>query len=153
MELHDDDPKMFKIMLKFIYTGVYDMSDALSELPYNDIENSLLLTVQAGIIADKYNIEKMLDPAAKDLGQQLRIWGMHDILGKVVQAHYDDCTWVGSALGKAITAEINAHFRDWKRTKLFKELTRDYAEFATDLLWTAMDLWDDTKLQGRPPSP
>jgi hypothetical protein len=34
----------------------------------------------------------------------------------------------------------------FKQTKAFKELTSAYPEFAMDLLWTAMDLWDDEKL-------
>jgi hypothetical protein len=43
MELHDDDPKLFEIMLKFIYTNVYDREGARAE---DDLTKKLLVPIQ-----------------------------------------------------------------------------------------------------------
>jgi hypothetical protein len=116
MELHDDDPDHFKFVLKFIYTPEYSVQEieAKTKIGNDAKKRQTLFTVGAYIVADKYDIRRLLSPVANDLNRILTAKADTTILESIIEKHYSVCSTPGAPVGKAIAPTIISTFHDYQ---------------------------------------
>lgn len=78
VELHDDDPKAFEIFLRLVYLGGYDQRVINEHLENETTEEPTMITklcmpIHISILADKYEVFGLLDPASREFFQQIKI--------------------------------------------------------------------------------
>ncbi|KAF2123008.1 BTB/POZ protein [Lophiotrema nucula] len=110
MELHDDDPELFEIMLKFVYTGIYNMNE-INNIFHNDISKNVLVPVRLSILADKYDINGILPPAAEHALSKLRALSMGNFgsIKACIECLYGACVQPNTAIGQSIVAAMLKH--------------------------------------------
>jgi hypothetical protein len=135
MELHDDDPDHFEFVLKFIYTPEYSVQEieAKTKIGNDAKKRQALFIVGAYIVADKYDIRRLLPPAANDLNRILTAKADTTILESIIEKHYSVCSIPGAPVGKAIAPTIISTFHEYVKTDRFATLLKKYPVFAADV--------------------
>jgi hypothetical protein len=54
IEIHEDDPEQFEVMLKYLYTNKYESPDGTTELA-----RRFLILIGVHTLADKYDVERL----------------------------------------------------------------------------------------------
>jgi hypothetical protein len=84
-------------------------------------------------VADKYDIWRLLQPAADHLGKALQATPTKEVLGSAIRGHYSTCSTSGSVAGKVIASTTIRFFRDLVQTDSFAALLGGFPVFAADI--------------------
>jgi hypothetical protein len=135
MEIHDDDPDHFEFALKFIYTLEYNAQEieAKTKIGNDAKKRQALFIVRAYIVADKYDIRRLLPPAAAHLKRVLAGRADTTILESVIEEHYNVCSTPGAPVGKVIAPTIISTFHGYVKIDKFAALLKESPVFAADI--------------------
>jgi hypothetical protein len=144
IEVLDDDPKNFKLMLKFIYT---------MELPSPScpdwwgieaiVEQNIKVPIGVHILADKYEITPLLHRTCDQVEVAMRTHGgslRANLIAEIVAAYYGACSHAQSTMGITIAQGTDKHAGSWiPRSQMHANTTFDstvkkYGFFAADLV-------------------
>ncbi|KAF2643831.1 hypothetical protein P280DRAFT_546719 [Massarina eburnea CBS 473.64] len=134
MELHDDDPDHFEFILKFIYTGCYDY-EAVTQLANGDTIKRGLTPVQIYVIADKYDVRRLYEPAMKEIETILKAEPRYDyvMLKAVIEEYYNSHGGGGSPLGLLISKVLLGHNHSFTETPDFENLLMRFSALGGDM--------------------
>jgi len=133
MELHEDDPEHFEFVLKFIYTLNYDVNAIETAVGKDEKHEIVQYILGVYRVADKYDIGRLLGPAAAHLHKVLNTITEDSTLEFVVQHHYGSCSAPGHAAGNTIASTIIDTCRKFVRTQAFRTLLAKFPVFASDI--------------------
>jgi hypothetical protein len=136
IEVYDDSPVHFEIMLKYLYDlGWTYTSDG------DKLEKSILDPIRVYALADKYDIPGLRARSAQifpQIGHSEYTTGTYE---KMIEAHYDQCAEVNSEMGCKIAALLlstsrhkGSSTRGFMKSESFSVLTKKYPIFAADLI-------------------
>jgi len=139
IEMKDDDPDHFEIMLKFLYTNEYELS--VEEMDAPQLVENFIHPVGVHLLADKYEIDGLCIAAANAFGCP-DSWEHSDCcfkidtdgLNQVVGVHYGACALVGSDMGGRI---VNYMFRHCKMNDMAMQighLVHSFPAFGADIV-------------------
>jgi hypothetical protein len=134
IELHEDDPEHFKILLKFIYTNSYD-KETISKLAADDKVQCILMPIGIYKVADKYNISRIYELVTKDIQDVLTntIDDNFEILQAAIHAHYGSGATVDNLLGKLITSVVLNMHTTFTTMPAFEGMIQLYPMFGADV--------------------
>jgi hypothetical protein len=133
MALHDDDPENFELALRFMYTHEYDQTTAEKLAPVTDDIKRAAFALGIHIIADKYDINRLISPAVEDLRQILLESTSNQVLKSVIEKHYNSCTRTGTLMGDLIVSMVLKKYLLFRQSETFTELLGCTPLFATDV--------------------
>ena len=103
IEVLDDDPKNFKLMLKFIYTMELPSPSCPDWWGIEAIaEQNIKVPIGVHILADKYEITPLLHPTCDQVEVAMRTHGgslRANLIAEVVAAYYGACSHAQSTMG------------------------------------------------------
>jgi hypothetical protein len=134
MELHDDNLDHFEFALKFMYTQHYD-KDIIEILAGGDKTKRVLIPIGIHAVADKYDIARLYEPAAKDFVSPFKTTPDLDnsLIKAVVHANYSSAARSDTAIGKSIGSIVLERYRRFVKTDEFDCLVRSYPVFGADI--------------------
>jgi predicted SprT family Zn-dependent metalloprotease len=133
MELHDDDPDHFKFALEFIYTQHYNHNAANAITGKDDVVKRIQFAMGLYTVANKYEITKLMSPAANDLRSRLIASKSEEVLKSVIRAHYRSCSVPEHHMGKIIAKTTMRRYHAFFKTADFKSLLATIPAFASDI--------------------
>jgi hypothetical protein len=112
VELHDDDPDYFELLLKFIHTNVYN-KEAVNKLPAEDKTKRISVSIGLYAVADKYAVARLCPPVAGDLQSAFEALELDDFtsLAAAVTKCSEVVSHVDAPLGSGITKFVMEKFR------------------------------------------
>jgi hypothetical protein len=136
IEVYDDSPVHFEIMLKYLYNLEWTYT------PDGDkLEKLLLDPICVYALADKYDIPGLRARSAQifpELGHGEYTIGAYE---KMIEAHYGQCAKVDSEIGCKIAALLlstsrrkSSSTRGFIKSESFSALAKKYPIFAADLV-------------------
>ncbi|KAH7091930.1 hypothetical protein FB567DRAFT_434637 [Paraphoma chrysanthemicola] len=134
IELHDDEPELYELLLKFIYCNEYD-KDTIVKLAGDDKAKRVLIPIGVFAIADKYDVPKIYQPAANDVRGILTSSDIEysERIQTALHAHYGTCGSIDSAMGKTITTVILENYASRLPKSDFERWMMSYPMFAADV--------------------
>jgi predicted SprT family Zn-dependent metalloprotease len=133
MELHGDDPDHFKFALEFIYTQHYN-HDAVNVITgKDDAFKRMQFAMGLYTVADKYEITRLMKPAANDFRSRLIYSKSDEVLKSVIKAHYRSCSVPEHETGKIIARTTIRKYHAFIKTADFKSLLATLPAFASDI--------------------
>ncbi|KAF2123120.1 BTB/POZ protein [Lophiotrema nucula] len=129
IEVHDDNPNRFAIMLEHLYTLQYSNKDS----SYT-VHSGCLVPIGVYALADKYDIPTLKALAAQEFGKNSPSLIMTSDVEQIVKSHYQHLIEVNGELGKVITAFLVAKRSscNWMSTHFIK-LVKEYPNFGADM--------------------
>ncbi|CAN9203102.1 unnamed protein product [Alternaria sp. RS040] len=144
IEVLDDDPKKFELMLKFVYTMDLPTPSRSSSCHIEAlVEHNIMVPIGVHILADKYEITPLLHYTCDQVARAMRIHGKSleaDHIAAIVAAYYDSCSRAQSTMGITIAQGIDKHVGSWiSRSQMhpdtsFDSMVKKYGFFAADLV-------------------
>lgn len=148
IELHDDDPVYFEIMLKYCYTLEWEARPR-GDLDFSDgfFENRFFTPIGVYALADKYDIPGMRVCAARAFPNPGQ--GIYEVefYKKIVKTHYEQCVQRACHMGCKIAALLIEHSRyhndrnsrqAFILSNDFEELAKTYPNLSTDLVFQCL---------------
>jgi hypothetical protein len=132
MELHDEDPDHFEAALKFIYTLRYEPWPATST--NEDKPTSMRRDMGIHRTADKYNIERLLQPAMNNFQTTLDATKRVESLQDVITTHYSTVPRPSHAFGISIVSHLFRRHRHFVRQEGFVDLCTSLLVLAADVV-------------------
>ncbi|KAF2452022.1 hypothetical protein P171DRAFT_16702 [Karstenula rhodostoma CBS 690.94] len=132
IELHDDVPEHFEIVLKFLYTHRYD-KDAIVKLADNNQDKRVLTPIGVHVIADKYDIELLSECMADDVGAILPTYTQWSTYKAVIQGFYGGCSRARSPVGTIIARTLIEHSTNFVGVAECKDLMQQFPCFGADI--------------------
>jgi hypothetical protein len=133
MELYHDDPNHFEFALKFIYSLAYDSEKVNIKSSNSGKEEEVKFITGVYTVADKYDIWRLLQPAADHLGETLKATPTKEVLESAIRGHYSICSTSGSIAGKVVASTTICYFRKLVRMDAFAALLGNFPVFAADV--------------------
>jgi hypothetical protein len=136
IELHEDNPGHFRIMLEYIYTHQY-VYEAPSEA--TDLEKRFPIPIGLHTLADKYDVEGLAQQAVSLFS--CSCWNCtcepisDEECEQIVKAHYDHSVTVDSVMGKAIASYILEKMRPFMYDDKFDLLVYTYPFLGADIVF------------------
>jgi hypothetical protein len=130
LDIHDDNPEHFEIMLKYLYTYKYETPDGVS-----DFEKQFIIPIGLHTLADKYVVEGLGARAVEAFGYDKSKILDADECEQLVQAHYEYCAQVDSPMGQAITGYILVVLKSFMYTDMFAALVQRYPILGADIVF------------------
>ncbi|KAF1835599.1 hypothetical protein BDW02DRAFT_578695 [Decorospora gaudefroyi] len=121
MELHNDDPEIFEFILKFMYTGVYDEEEVDMLASGHDEDKRVTMPIRIYAVADKYDMPKICESAAKDMEAILNL-ADDTLLSRVIEVHYKSVVTPNGIMGRFITNTVLDAHRFFTKTKGYESL-------------------------------
>jgi hypothetical protein len=144
IEVLDDDPKNFELMLKFIYTMELPSPSCPSWWGIEAIvEQNIKVPIGVHILADKYEITPLLHRTCDQVEVAMRTHGgslRANLISEIVAAYYGSCPRAQSTMGITIVQGIDKYASSWiSRSRMspnttFEPTIKMYSFFAADLL-------------------
>ncbi|KAF3009938.1 hypothetical protein E8E13_011078 [Curvularia kusanoi] len=131
MEIHDDDPDHFELLLKYVYTYSYDET-AVDELSGGDTEKRLLIPIGIHAVADKYDIPCIAEAIAQDLRKRVSVID-DKLLNNLLDAHYATAAIAGGPVGEVLTAWVLKAGRTLTTTEKYKQQVISNPVFGADM--------------------
>jgi len=143
IEVLDDDPQNFELMLKFIYTMDLVPLQTDRPTPALKLKLDILDPIGVYILADKYEVIPLL---VRTCSQVKDAMATHsgilngNVINQIITAYYDRCPRVQSSMGITIAQGLDIHAGSWisgakgSAKHSFEQTVKDYGCFATDLL-------------------
>jgi len=139
IEMHDDNPDHFEIMLKYLYTKHYQISEK-SRLAPQLVEN-FIHPIGVHLLADKYEVEGLCSAAVDAFGClshwdpekcafKLDVAGLNEMVG----VHYGACEIVGSGMGNCIVDFLFQHRKFHTMASDIKRLVHRFPAFGADIV-------------------
>jgi len=143
IEVHDDDPETFQVMMEFFYSNSMDpkfnIKDKDCRLYANCIPNVLLPLIRLHALADKYDA-KVLQEATSNSAKEITKSYPYEFTAKdaelLIKAHYPFCTSVMGDMGQVITDFILRKKPVLIGTEAFDNFVQMYANFGADLYFS-----------------
>jgi hypothetical protein len=135
IELHEDNPGHFKIMLEYIYTQEIEMPSEAT-----DLEKRFLIPISLHTLADKYNVEGLAQQAVTLFSCYSCGWDCtcepisDEECEQIVKAHYDHSVTVDSVMGKAIAGYILNNMRPFMYDDDFDLVVHTYPFLGADVV-------------------
>jgi hypothetical protein len=148
IELHDDDPVYFEIMLKFCYTLEWEALPR-GDLDFSDefFENRFFAPIGVYALADKYDIPDMRVCAARAFPNPGQGIYEIDVYKRIVGAHYEQCVDRTCQMGCKIAALLIEHSRyhhdrnsrqAFILSEDFEKVAKKYPNLSTDLVFQCL---------------
>lgn len=131
MEIHDDDPDHFELLLKYIYTYIYD-EVAIDKLAGTDTKKRLLIPIGIHAIADKYDISCVADSVAQDMRKRVAVMDAK-LLNTLLSAHYATVSAAGGPVGEVLTSWVLRDDRSFVHSEEYKQQVISNPVFGADM--------------------
>jgi len=133
--MHDDDPKHFRAMLKYLYAWKYEQPANNSELI-----KRFLYPIGLYLLADKYAIEGLTKDAVANMGcfssctsgYGCQVTPVEAHMETVIRATYGSGMVVGSALGLKISWYFLRHQKVFLKDAIFVSLVKEFPAIGAD---------------------
>ncbi|KAF2658687.1 hypothetical protein K491DRAFT_253812 [Lophiostoma macrostomum CBS 122681] len=137
VELHDDDPTSFQVLLKLIYgqhsalnrsSSQEDPDPAMSVI--DAVDSKILSLVRVYALADKYEVNDVREVICDALP------GLYSPFGKApwIAVHYDGCAEYDGMMGRALCELLLKKKKTFfVQSKTCEQLARMYPGFAADM--------------------
>jgi hypothetical protein len=133
MELHDDNPHDFEVLLTSMYANDFDdYQYNLSQLVPTDGVEGFERLLGIHVVADKYDVTR-LSTAANDAIHGFVLDLCPEDMIPTIMAYYNDTVGVDSEIGRAITEKILSKDPEMITTAMFEELLPLYSTFGADV--------------------
>ncbi|KAJ8108593.1 hypothetical protein OPT61_g8068 [Boeremia exigua] len=139
MEVHDDDPDHFEILLKCLYTYDYDKA-AVDKLAAGSVNKRVLVPIGVHALADKYDVPCIQKVIADDLRSHLSP-GTLKKLKCAIGAHYKTMMVAGGPVGALLASVLLEGQRGFMHTPEYQQLVMSNPTFGADM---ALGLARDT---------
>ena len=134
MELHDDDADHLEFALNFIYTLDYDAAAIDKKVGAAQNLRKMMFIMGLYIVADKYDIQRLLAPAEAHFTKIFTAEPSHPILEAVIRAYYTVCTHPGHAIGHAIAIAVLQKHTSFARSSDFRSMCTLFPIFASHIM-------------------
>jgi hypothetical protein len=131
MEIHDDDPDHFELLLKYVYTYSYD-TDAINKLSGEDRTKRLLIPIGVHALADKYDLSCIRGPIAEDLRGMANSVD-YKMFPALLSAYYSTAVAVRGPVGEILTSWALNNHRSFVHTEAYKQMVASNHVFGADM--------------------
>jgi hypothetical protein len=131
MEIHDDDPDQFELLLKYVYTYNYDGA-AINTLAGGEKEKRLLIPLGLHALADKYDIPCISEPIAQDLRKSV-VGIADDLLLRLLDAHYKTVASADGPVGEILASCVLEGARSLIDTAEYDRMVVSHPIFGADM--------------------
>jgi hypothetical protein len=148
MNIHDDNPELFEIMLQFFYTINYDCPMSTRKtLTDAGFERCILVPIQLCTLADKYDLWPLQAWGANTFASHIKAMSLAEAQWeRIVQLYYGKCATAGTFMGKEIASSMVSKSNSFiKASVAFPGLALAYPAFGTDIL---LQLRSEAQLKG-----
>ncbi|KAF2686968.1 POZ domain-containing protein [Lentithecium fluviatile CBS 122367] len=132
IELQDDNPIHFEVMLKYMYTLKYEVP-SMNELEKDaQFHQTYLLPIGVYALADKYGVSELGTIATDRFpleGSLIPTEGR-----RIVEAHYSKCVQADSVMGRVIARKLLRSCRTLITGSAFDDLVKRFPNLAADIL-------------------
>ncbi|KAF2000824.1 hypothetical protein P154DRAFT_575535 [Amniculicola lignicola CBS 123094] len=150
--LHDDDPELFEILLKFVYTAVYDTKaiETYSSMQFKALkETSRSLSnctidsmVGLAILSDKYDFSRINEHIALHFSNffvGVSSWGQEACWKRAVTGYFSAIPRHNTPFGLAIAGVALEEIRGKESWESGKKLIKEFGAFGADLGFVACE--------------
>jgi hypothetical protein len=141
IEMHDDEPRLFEIMMQFFYNCHEDLTASkLCRIgSEEDQQKHLFLPVQLCGIADKYDAMPLQTWAVRVLQENLlghdrNTYLSYAMYDRLAREYYRECPKPGTIIGNTLTRYVVEELITFIEDDLGDQLLRQLPTFAADVL-------------------
>ncbi|KAF2123011.1 hypothetical protein BDV96DRAFT_681599 [Lophiotrema nucula] len=131
MELKDDDQNLFRVMLEYAYSHKYN-GESIQDSEDGSSLGNLLAIIRLYSLAEKYDLPGLREATADHFQSSCSYPSPEDWV-KIVRLYYEVCIKVDGPMGRKVAHSIY-RFSIFAKTDIFKELVKEFPEFAIDLV-------------------
>lgn len=155
MTLNEDHADHFEFVLKYLYSLHFDSNEIAIKVGANNKLEQMQFIMGVYTVADKYDIERLMNPTKENLKAILEATKEPEVLSSIVNTHYTEYSDPGHAIGNLISSTLLDTHDQFTKSKLFKDLCRDFPPFAADIMGNTgcCECWkcSKTNFVGSPP--